>query len=58
LAALQVLSDIIAHHQEHLNCNYSFLFHSHVVVGCCRGTTHVNETRSCNYSYNAPDDKR
>ena len=25
----QVLSDIIAHHQELLNCNYSFSFYSH-----------------------------
>jgi hypothetical protein len=28
LAAQQVLSDIIAHHQELLNCNYSFWFYS------------------------------
>jgi hypothetical protein len=29
LAALLVSSDIFPHHQEHLNCNYSFWFHSH-----------------------------
>jgi len=27
LTALHVSSDIIAHHQEHLNCNYSFWFY-------------------------------
>jgi len=32
LAALHVSSDIIAHHQEHLSCNYSFWFHSHVLL--------------------------
>jgi hypothetical protein len=30
LTALHVSSDIIAHHQEHLNCNYSFWFYSRV----------------------------
>jgi len=30
LTALHVSSDIFAHHQEHLNCNYSFWFYSHV----------------------------
>jgi hypothetical protein len=28
LAAVHVSSDIFAHHQEHLNCNYSFWFYS------------------------------
>jgi len=28
LAALHISSDIFAHHQEHLNCNYSFWFYS------------------------------
>jgi len=28
LAALRVSSDIFAHHQEHLNCIYSFWFYS------------------------------
>jgi hypothetical protein len=28
LIALHVSSDIFAHHQEHLNCNYSFWFYS------------------------------
>jgi hypothetical protein len=29
LAALHVLSDIFAHHQEDLNCIYSLWFHTH-----------------------------
>jgi hypothetical protein len=28
LTSLHVSSDIFAHHQEHLNCNYSFWFYS------------------------------
>jgi hypothetical protein len=28
LAALHVASDIFAHHQEHLNCIYSFWYYS------------------------------
>jgi len=30
LVALHVSSDIIAHHQEHLICSYSFWFYSRV----------------------------
>jgi hypothetical protein len=30
LIALHVSSDIFAHYQEHLNCNFSFLFYSRV----------------------------
>jgi len=30
LVALHVSRDIIAHHQEHLNCSYSFWFYSRV----------------------------
>jgi len=30
LTALHVSSDIFAHHQEHLNCIYSFWFYSRV----------------------------
>ena len=30
MTALHVSSDIFAHHQEHLNCNYSFWFYSRV----------------------------
>jgi len=30
LATLHVSSDFIAHHQEHLNCSYSFWFYSRV----------------------------
>jgi len=58
LAALHDSSNIIEHHQEHLNCNYSFWFHLHVLLSAAvlvqprhqPTTTHVNETRSCNYS--------
>jgi len=28
LAAVHVSSDIIAHHQEHLNCSYSFWYYT------------------------------
>jgi hypothetical protein len=30
LVAVHVLSDVIAHHQEHLNCSDSFGFYSRV----------------------------
>jgi hypothetical protein len=30
LAALHVSNNVIAHHQEHLNCSYSFWFYSRV----------------------------
>ena len=53
LAALHVSSDIFAHHQEHLNCIYSFWFYSRVslsAAGQQPTTTHVNKTRSCKYS--------
>jgi hypothetical protein len=33
LTALHVSSNIIAHHQEHLNCNYRFWFYSRVSSG-------------------------
>jgi len=61
LTALHVSSDIFAHHQAHLNCNYSFWFYSRVVVGCCHDSSrqrHTWRTRSCNYSEDAPDDER
>jgi len=32
LTALHVLSGIFAHHQEHLNCIYSFWFYSHLLL--------------------------
>ena len=45
LTALHVSSDIIAHHQEHLNYNCSFCF-----IHMCRRlqptTTHVNKTEA------------
>ena len=58
LDALHVSSDIIAHHQEHLNCNCSFRFHSHVLMSTAvvaeprqqPTAIHVNETRNCNYN--------
>jgi hypothetical protein len=32
LAALHVLSNIFAHHQEHLNCIYSFWYYMHMLL--------------------------
>jgi len=32
LSDLHVSSDIIAHHQEHLNCSYSFWFYWRVLL--------------------------
>jgi len=48
LTALHISKDIFAHHQDHLNCNYSFWFYSHASEQPT--TMHVNKTRSCNYS--------
>jgi len=53
-----VSSDIISHHQERLNCNCIFRFHSHILLSAAvvaqprqqPTAIHVNETRSCNYS--------
>jgi hypothetical protein len=39
--ALRLLSDIIAHYQEHVNCNYSFWF-IHVCHRLLPTTIHVN----------------
>jgi len=56
LAALHVLSEIFAHHQEHLNCIYSLWF---IHASRCRpATTHVYNTRGCKCSLDAPDDER
>ena len=41
LTALHVSSDIIAHHQEHLNCNYNFWFYSRVSLSAAAD----NDTR-------------
>jgi hypothetical protein len=30
LTAVHVSSDVFAHHQEHLNCIYSFWYYSHM----------------------------
>jgi len=72
LAALHVSRDIFAHHQEHLNGIYSFWYYTRVVAGWFHGRvgtvptlpwnqlamTHVDNTRSCKYSLDAPDDER
>jgi hypothetical protein len=54
LTAQHVSSDVIAHHQELQNCNYSFWFYTRLslpaAVTC--------KTRSCNYILEAPDDGR
>ena len=54
LVALHVSSDVIAHHQEHLNCSYSFWFYSRVSLSAAD----VNKTRSFNYSLDAHDDEQ
>jgi hypothetical protein len=60
LVFLHVSSDVIAHHQEHLSCSYNFGFYSRVSLSAAEQPTtiHVNKTRSCNYSLDAPDDER
>ena len=62
LIALHVSSDIFAHHQVHLDCIYSFWYYSRVSLPAESrhqpATTHVNNTRSCKYSLDAPDDER
>jgi hypothetical protein len=44
LTALHVLSDIFAHHQEHLICNYSFWFYSRVSLSADVLTAADNKT--------------
>jgi len=59
LTAVHVSSNIFAHHQEHLNCVYSFWYYSRVSLpAVVPATTHVNNTRSCKYSLDAPGDER
>jgi len=70
LVALHVSKDVIAHHEEHLKCSYSLRFYSRVSLSAAvmiefllkpwqqPTTIHVNKTRSCNYSLDAPDDER
>jgi hypothetical protein len=73
LTALHVSSDIFAHHQEHLNCIYSFWYYSRMSLSAnvmgelelrsnspitLTAKTYVNNTRSCKYSLDAPDDER
>ena len=45
LTAPHVSSDIFAHHQEHLNCNYSFRFYSHVSLSAAVMTAADSDTR-------------
>ena len=45
LTALHVLSDIFAHHQEYLNCNYSFWFYSRVSLSAAVMTAVDNDKR-------------
>jgi hypothetical protein len=40
LTALRVSSDIIAHHQEHLNCSYCFWFYSRVLSAAVMADSH------------------
>jgi len=55
LAALHVSSDTFAHHQEHLNCIYSFWYYTRMSLPAA---TYVCNTRSCKYSLDAPDGER
>jgi hypothetical protein len=41
LTALHVSSDILAHHQEHLNCDYSFWFYSRVSLLAAAASRHT-----------------
>jgi len=45
LVALHVSSDVIAHHQEHINCSYSFWFYSRVSLSAAVMTAADNGTR-------------
>jgi hypothetical protein len=45
LVALHVSSDVIAHHQEHLNCSYSFRVYSRVSFSAAVMTVANNDTR-------------
>jgi len=59
LFALHVSSDVIAHHQEHLNCSYSFWFYSRVSSAAVMTALHVSsdvithhqEHLNCSYSF-------
>jgi hypothetical protein len=44
LVALHVSSYVIAHHQEHLNCSYSFWFYSRVLAAAAKSAAD-NDTR-------------
>ena len=45
LSALHVSSDIFAHHQEHLNCIYSFWYCSRVSLPAAASCQHTNATQ-------------
>jgi len=49
LTVLHVSRDIFAHHQEYLNCNYSFWFYSRVLLSAAAMAA-ADNNRSCNYS--------
>jgi hypothetical protein len=59
LTALHVLRNIFAHHQEHLNCNYSSWFYSRVSSAAATlyniTLKYISllryKTRGCNYSF-------
>jgi len=45
LTALHVSNNIFPHHQEHLNCNYSFWFYSRVSLSVAAMAAADNDTR-------------
>jgi hypothetical protein len=49
VADLHISSDIFAHHQEHLNCNYSFWYNSRVSLP----TAVMTEQKLLSSSYSA-----
>jgi len=44
LTVLHVSNDVTAHHQEHLNCSYSFWFYSRVSLSAAVMTAADNGT--------------
>jgi len=45
LTVLHVSSDVYAHHQKHLNCNFSFWFYSRVSLSAAVMTAADDDTR-------------
>jgi len=63
LAALHVSNDIFTHHQEHLNCIYSFWYYTRwnsvpTLPWYQPTAIYVCNTGSCKYSLDAPDDEQ